>query len=145
MARFLLDVSPVREIPAFRRLWAGSTLSMLGSQFTVIAISLEVFELTHSTFAVGLVGVFALVPLIVAGLYGGSIGDAHDRRLAGLLTVPRLLPVAGPVGMRSTVLMTVALRVMGNLVTESDRDVVARAWRLAGRASLKLDHRPPFT
>ena len=86
MARFLLDVSPVREIPAFRRLWAGSTLSMLGSQFTVIAISLEVFELTHSTFAVGLVGVFALVPLIVAGLYGGSIGDAHDRRLAGLWT-----------------------------------------------------------
>ncbi|RKQ35099.1 MFS transporter [Kocuria tytonis] len=86
MARFLLDIAPAREIPAFRRLWLGSTLSMLGSQFTVIAISLEVFELTHSTFAVGLVGVFALVPLIVAGLYGGSIGDAHDRRLAGLWT-----------------------------------------------------------
>ena len=86
MARFLLDISPVREIPDFRRLWMGSTLSMLGSQFTVIAISLEVFELTRSTFAVGLVGVFALVPLIVAGLYGGSIGDASDRRLAGLWT-----------------------------------------------------------
>ena len=75
--------------------------------------------------------------------YGEAFSIA--RRLAGLLTVPRLLPVAGPVGMRSRVLMTVALRVMGNLVTESDRDVVARAWRLAGRASLKLDHRPPFT
>lgn len=86
MARFLLDITPVREIPAFRRLWMGSTLSMLGSQFTVIAISLEVFELTRSTFAVGLVGVFALVPLIVAGLYGGSIGDTTDRRLAGLWT-----------------------------------------------------------
>ncbi|WNB88570.1 MFS transporter [Glutamicibacter protophormiae] len=86
MARFLLDITPLREIPAFRRLWMGSTLSMLGSQFTVIAISLEVFELTRSTFAVGLVGVFALVPLIVAGLYGGSIGDTTDRRLAGLWT-----------------------------------------------------------
>jgi geranylgeranyl reductase family protein len=75
--------------------------------------------------------------------YGEAFSIA--RRLAGLLTVPRLLPVAGPVGMRSKVLMTVALRVMGNLVTESDRDVVARAWRLAGRASLTLDHRPPFT
>jgi geranylgeranyl reductase family protein len=75
--------------------------------------------------------------------YGEAFSIA--RRLAGLLTVPRLLPAAGPVGMRSTVLMTVALRVMGNLVTESDRDVVARAWRLAGRASLRLDHRPPFT
>ena len=86
MARFLLDIAPVRDIPAFRRLWIGSTLSMLGSQFTVIAISLEVFELTGSTFAVGMVGFFALVPLIIAGLYGGSIGDATDRRSAGLWT-----------------------------------------------------------
>jgi hypothetical protein len=39
----------------------------------------------------------------------------------------------------------VALRVMGNLVTEADRDVVARAWRLAGRLSLKLDERTPFS
>jgi hypothetical protein len=74
--------------------------------------------------------------------YGEAFSIA--RRLAGLLTVPRLLPAAGPVGMRSTVLMTVALRVMGNLITEADRDVVARAWRLAGRLSVKLDHRPPF-
>jgi len=74
--------------------------------------------------------------------YGEAFSIA--RRLAGLLTVPRLLPAAGPVGMRSTVLMTVALRVMGNLITEADRDVVARAWRLAGRLSVRLDHRPPF-
>lgn len=66
------------------------------------------------------------------------------RRLAGLLTVPRLLPLAGPIGMRSRALMTVALRVMGNLVTESDRDLTARAWRTAGRLSIRLDTRPPF-
>src|SRR5205085_9981056 len=58
--------------------------------------------------------------------YGEAFSIA--RRLAGLLTVPRLLPAAGPVGMRSRALMTVALRVMGNLVTEADRDVVARPW-----------------
>jgi hypothetical protein len=40
--------------------------------------------------------------------------------------------------------MTVALRVMGNLVTEADRDVVAHAWRLAGRLSVRLDDRQPF-
>jgi geranylgeranyl reductase family protein len=82
-------------------------------------------------------------PALLRRHYGEAFSIA--RRLAGLLTVPRLLPAAGPIGMRSTVLMTVALRVMGNLVTESDRDVVARAWRLAGRASLRLDSRPPFT
>jgi hypothetical protein len=46
--------------------------------------------------------------------------------------------------MRSRALMTVALRVMGNLVTEADRDVVARGWRLAGKLSVRLDDRPPF-
>ena len=58
------------------------------------------------------------------------------RRLAGLITVPGLLAALGPIGMRSRTLMTVALRVMGNLVTDEDRDVVARAWRQAGRLSV---------
>ncbi len=74
--------------------------------------------------------------------YGEAFSIA--RRLAGLLTLPRLLPAAGPVGMRSVVLMTIALRVMGNLVTEADRDAVARAWRLAGRVSRRFDERPLF-
>ncbi len=75
--------------------------------------------------------------------YGEAFSIA--RRLAGLLTLPRLLPVAGPVGMASPALMTVALRVMGNLVTDEDRDLTARAWRVAGRASLRWDERAPFS
>ncbi|SFP23533.1 geranylgeranyl reductase family [Geodermatophilus dictyosporus] len=74
--------------------------------------------------------------------YGEAFSVA--RRLAGLLTVPRFLPAAGPVGMRSRALMTVALRVMGNLVTDEDRDLVARAWRTAGRVSRRFDDRPLF-
>ena len=46
--------------------------------------------------------------------------------------------------MRSDRLMTVALRVMGNLVTDDDRDRVARVWRWAGRRSIARDARPPF-
>ncbi|WP_229053662.1 geranylgeranyl reductase family protein [Aeromicrobium sp. Leaf350] len=82
-------------------------------------------------------------PHLLTTHYGEAFSIA--RRLAGLLTLPRLLPLAGPVGMRSHRLMTVALRVMGNLVTEEDRDVTARLWRWAGRQSLKMDERPPFT
>jgi menaquinone-9 beta-reductase len=81
-------------------------------------------------------------PASLRGHYGEAFSIA--RRLAGLLTLPRLLPAAGPVGMRSRVLMTVALRVMGNLVTDADRDAVARAWRLAGRTSRRFDERPLF-
>jgi geranylgeranyl reductase family protein len=82
-------------------------------------------------------------PALLRAHYGTSFSIA--RRLAGLITVPGLLARLGPVGMRSRLLMTVALRVMGNLVTEEDRDVVARAWRLAGRASIAVEGRPPFS
>ncbi len=82
-------------------------------------------------------------PALLREHYGTSFSIA--RRLAGLITVPGLLARLGPVGMRSRTLMTVALRVMGNLVTDEDADVVARAWRLAGRASVAVDQRPPFS
>ncbi|HWJ54012.1 MAG TPA: geranylgeranyl reductase family protein [Propionibacteriaceae bacterium] len=81
-------------------------------------------------------------PALLRSHYGPAFSIA--RRLAGLITVPGLLARLGPIGMRSRTLMTVALRVMGNLITETDRDVVARVWRLAGRASYALDSRPPF-
>jgi flavin-dependent dehydrogenase len=81
-------------------------------------------------------------PATLHAHYGPAFSIA--RRLAGLLTLPRLLPAAGPVGMRSHALMTVALRVMGNLVTDEDTDMVARLWRAAGRWSLRADERPPF-
>jgi len=81
-------------------------------------------------------------PALLREHYGTSFSIA--RRLAGLITVPGLLARLGPIGMRSRLLMTVALRVMGNLVTDEDRDVVARAWRSAGRASVAVESRPPF-
>jgi len=67
------------------------------------------------------------------------------RRLGLLLTFPRFLPAAGPIGMRSTRLMGIAVRVMGNLVTEDDTDWVARVWRGSGLASRLIDRRKPFS
>ena len=72
-------------------------------------------------------------------------GFSVARRLALLLTIPRFLPAAGPVAMRSHYLMTVAVRMMGNLVTDEDADWIARVWRRAGAGSSKLDGRPPFS
>lgn len=82
-------------------------------------------------------------PGVLQSHYGEAFSIA--RRLAGLVTVPRLLPLAGPVGMRSDFMMTLALRWMGNLVTDEDRDRAARVWRWAGRRSLARDARPPFS
>ena len=82
-------------------------------------------------------------PAILREKYGLAFSIA--RRLAGLLTVPGFLTTFGPVGMRSHFLMSVALRVMGNLIAENDADAVARIWRAAGRASIRFDDRPPFS
>ena len=59
-------------------------MSQLGQQMTAVTVSIQVYALSHSTFAVGLVGLFALVPLIVFGLYGGAMADAIDRRTLAL-------------------------------------------------------------
>jgi hypothetical protein len=66
------------------------------------------------------------------------------RRLGLLLTLPRFLPMTGPLGMRSARLMDIAVRVMGNLITDEDADLVARIWRRAGAGSRLLDRRKPF-
>ncbi|MGB2920022.1 MAG: menaquinone reductase [Mycobacterium sp.] len=72
-------------------------------------------------------------------------GFSVARRLALLLTFPRFLPAAGPLAMRSSALMKIAVRVMGNFVTDEDADAVAQVWRGAGRLSGRIDVRRPFT
>ena len=81
-------------------------------------------------------------PALLREHYGEAFSIA--RRLAGLVTIPHLLSTLGPAGMRSDWLMTLALRWMGNLVTDEDRDRAARVWRWAGRRSIARDARPPF-
>ena len=83
MRSFVVDTRPLR-IPRFRDLWAGLSVSNLGAQLTVVAVGLQVYDLTGSTPAVGLIGLAALVPLVVFGLYGGAIVDRHDRRTVAI-------------------------------------------------------------
>lgn len=84
MPRLLIDTTPLQESPDFRRLWTGLGLSSLGTQLTLVAVGLEVYALTGSSFAVGGIGVAALVPLVITGLYGGAVLDVHDRRKVAL-------------------------------------------------------------
>jgi menaquinone-9 beta-reductase len=74
-----------------------------------------------------------------------ACGFSVARRLGLLLTIPRFLPATGPIAMRSHFLMGIAVRVMGNLVTDEDADWIARVWRSAGVGSRRLDGRPPFS
>jgi len=80
----LVDLTPLRVSPEFRRLWWGLSVANLGAQLTVVAVGLQVYSLTRSTFSVGVVGLCALVPLVLLGLYGGAIVDHADRRTVAL-------------------------------------------------------------
>lgn len=78
--RLLTDITPLRMYPAFRRLWLGSMLSSTGSAMTTFAVSLQVYDLTRSTAAVGGIGVASLVPMLLITVPGGTIADRVDRR-----------------------------------------------------------------
>jgi geranylgeranyl reductase family protein len=82
-------------------------------------------------------------PAVLAAHYGRGFSVA--RRLGLLLTLPRFLPATGPAAMRSNGLMGIAVRVMANLVSDEDADLVARAWRAAGAGSRLADRRKPFS
>jgi MFS family permease len=84
--RLFVDLSPLRESQAFRRLWGGYLATTLGSQLTVVAIPYQVFRLTHSSFDVGLVGLAQILPVLSGSLFGGSIADAVDRRILLMVT-----------------------------------------------------------
>ncbi|MFJ3392891.1 MFS transporter [Leifsonia aquatica] len=84
--RHFVDLTPLKESPAFARLWLGGAISGIGGQMTIVAVGLHIYDLTGSTLAVALVALFALGPMIVFGLYGGVLADAFDRRLVALVT-----------------------------------------------------------
>jgi len=86
LGRLLADVGPLRDSPLYRGLFAGQTVSAMGTQITAIALAYQVYALTRSTFDVGLLGVAVLVPLVLVGLLGGSLVDAVDRRRLVLIT-----------------------------------------------------------
>src|SRR6266699_5423006 len=66
LARLLPDFSPAREHPAFRRLLAGGLLSNLGGSMTSFAVVLQVWDLSRSSLAVGLLGL-TFVPVLLVG------------------------------------------------------------------------------
>jgi len=79
------DLRPLRRRD-FRLLFAGQLVSFLGTQVTAVAVPFQLYQLTHSSLAVGLFGLVELVPVLGFAFLGGALADARDRRTMVLLT-----------------------------------------------------------
>jgi MFS family permease len=76
----LIDIRPLQQNTAFRRLFASQFISGLGTMVSYVAVPWQVYELTRSNGLVGLLGLVQLVPVVVCGLLGGAVADRVDRR-----------------------------------------------------------------
>ncbi len=76
----LVDISPLRDSVAYRRLWFNDLLSAGASQVSVVALPYQVYALTGSSLLVGLIGLAALIPLLAGAVVAGAIADSFDRR-----------------------------------------------------------------
>lgn len=80
-----IDTRPLR-ISTFRKLWMGTSLQAIGRQITVVAVLYQVWEMTHDSLWVGVIGLSYSIPTVVLGLIGGTLADAVDRRRLVLWT-----------------------------------------------------------
>ncbi len=94
MRRFVLDVTPLRHSPGFRRIFVSGLITYLGSMVTTVALPFQVAEATDSFVAVGAVALVQLPALAFFGLLGGSLADVIDRTRMVLATEVGALLVA---------------------------------------------------
>src|SRR5258708_4588579 len=88
-----IDLSPLRTSREFRLLFIGQGVSFFGSMMTFVVLPWQMYQLTKSSLAVGLLGVAEFVPILFMAFVGGALADAVDRRRMVRLT--ELLLAAG--------------------------------------------------
>ncbi|CAM4002245.1 MFS transporter [Smaragdicoccus niigatensis] len=90
MSRVFADLTPLQN-HHYRRLWSAGVITTIGAQLTIVAVPVQIYNITHNSAYVGLAGIFGLVPLIAFGLWGGALADALDRRKLMLVTTTGLV------------------------------------------------------
>ena len=86
-----VDTRPLRRHRDFRLLFIGRFVSFFGSMITSVAFPYQVYQLTHSVFLVGVLGVVEFAAILAVAFIGGALADAQDRRLMVLLSEVALM------------------------------------------------------
>jgi MFS family permease len=110
-----IDLAPLKDSRDYRLLFAGQFVSSFGSAISYVVLPWQMYQLTRSSFAVGMLGVVEVVPMLLLAFVGGALADYIDRRrlillaelgltlCSGMLVLNALLPRP-----RAWVLMLVA-------------------------------------
>jgi MFS family permease len=83
---FSIDITPLKINRNYRWLYTGQIISFFGSMITYVAIPYQMYEITKSTFHVGMLGIVQLIPLVISGFWGGAFADSFDRRRIVIIT-----------------------------------------------------------
>lgn len=134
LRRIALDTRPLAD-PVFRRTFAGQGAAVVGTVVTEVAVPVQIYDLSHSSFDVGLAGLAGLVPILVFGLYGGAVADAVDRRrlylassaLTWWVTLALLAQAIAGLGSVPVILALVAVQSGGFAVSSAVRGAIVPA------------------
>jgi MFS family permease len=75
-----LDITPLRASRDYRLLFTGQFVSGFGSAMSYVVLPYQMYQLTKSSLAVGMLGVAEFVPMLTLGFVGGALADYVDRR-----------------------------------------------------------------
>ncbi|TMD22261.1 MAG: MFS transporter [Chloroflexi bacterium] len=84
------------QYPEFRRYFVGQTVSVTGTWMQTVAAAWLVLQLSHdSAFALAVFGAFSYAPVLLFGLYAGTVVDRFSHR--DVLLVTQAVSLAGAV------------------------------------------------
>ncbi|MEI7849922.1 MAG: MFS transporter, partial [Chloroflexota bacterium] len=72
--------------PEFRLLLVGRFVTAFGNQMLSVAVGWELWLRTHSTFALGMVGLVQVIPVILLSLLAGHVADQYNRKRIVVIT-----------------------------------------------------------
>ncbi|RLQ88553.1 enterobactin transporter EntS [Notoacmeibacter ruber] len=80
LSRLFVDLSLLRENAAFRQVLIARTISIMGLGMLAVSVPVQVYDLTGSSFYVGIVSALDGAGLFAGLLLGGVLSDLYDRR-----------------------------------------------------------------
>jgi MFS transporter, ENTS family, enterobactin (siderophore) exporter len=148
IGQIAIDVAPLREGRDFRLLFTGRFVSMAGNAVATTAANWQVYGLTRSSLAVGMLTLANSAGMFTGLLAGGMLADRHDRRtlmlvsraplalVAALLTINSLLPHPALWAVYLLVLLAGALSGVGSPASTAAVPALVGTDRLAAAAAL---------